>query len=293
MMAASEGQQSGEARKPARYFGRLELGFVYFSQDSTVQVRVGAGRGLSSHDMNGLSDPYIVAEMRSGVTGHAYGKVKSKKVLQSLNPTFSETFSFDLFPVQSADALQEDWRLHIELWLVAHSSCSPSLQLPISTSPALLQRDWDRFSSDDFMGSMSFHAEDIPEIAAAQQGGMDWYWLLSKDRGSVSFEPVVSVQQDTPDSLAETSATAVKLAFARLSAEERNRQEAMRELLTTERTYASEMQHALATYSLEKFKGELTDTVSFPVLPFYSKHSSGRQQWLILPLGESLDRSTT
>ncbi|RWS16204.1 multiple C2 and transmembrane domain-containing protein 1-like isoform X8 [Dinothrombium tinctorium] len=62
--------------------------------DSVVNIVLVEGKGLSSKDENGLSDPYVKFKLGSE-------KYKSKVVNKSLNPVWNEQFDLHTFPDQS------------------------------------------------------------------------------------------------------------------------------------------------------------------------------------------------
>ncbi|KJE91986.1 hypothetical protein CAOG_03028 [Capsaspora owczarzaki ATCC 30864] len=89
--------------------GAMNGSFVGF-----LSVRVVSGQGLAAKDMNGLSDPYCLVSFES----HQF---KTKRILETLNPVWDETFEFPIL-------------------------CGESSLLRVTVF------DWDKLSRDDFLG---------------------------------------------------------------------------------------------------------------------------------------------
>ncbi|KAL6070885.1 Synaptotagmin-7 [Balamuthia mandrillaris] len=111
-------------------------------------VVVVAGRDLSIRDASGSSDPYVVLT----VNGQHKQKTQVKK--QTLNPSWNETFSFRL-----------------------QNTAASQLLIQVM--------DWDRFSSDDFMGQV-----EIPLTEVTLKGQVDRWFDLSPKKASGSKKPV-------------------------------------------------------------------------------------------------------
>eukprot|EP01103_Thecamoeba_quadrilineata_P012386 TRINITY_DN3187_c0_g1_i1.p1 TRINITY_DN3187_c0_g1~~TRINITY_DN3187_c0_g1_i1.p1 ORF type:complete len:789 (-),score=103.91 TRINITY_DN3187_c0_g1_i1:70-2436(-) len=104
--------------------------------DGILLVKVVEARNLASKDANGLSDPYVELCFQDV-------KKKTKVKKKTLNPIFNEEFDF----VIPRDV--EDPKLIAVVW------------------------DWDRLSSNDFMGQVEFFLETVlPDLAQEE-----WYTL--------------------------------------------------------------------------------------------------------------------
>jgi hypothetical protein len=138
--------------------GRIQLKIN--ATDNRLTVEVGQAKNLTPMDLNGLSDPYVKIKIIPGV-GNEKLKRKTKKIRSSLNPTWNDTLTFDLKPGD------KDRRLLIEVW------------------------DWDRLSSNDFMGSVSFSISDIQNRSVE-----GWFKLRAKGEREIYNVPVPLESED-------------------------------------------------------------------------------------------------
>lgn len=118
------------------------------------------GRNLVSRDENGLSDPFLVITLFDL-------KVKTQIIRKTLNPEWNETFTLPLAGVTEQTMVQ------------------------------FVVMDWDRFSSDDYMGEVSISYKEI--AAQAAQNKASWFSLISTTGEVVSGDISLKfLLQDAP-----------------------------------------------------------------------------------------------
>jgi hypothetical protein len=96
----------------ATKLGSIQLEFSWDEPLAILHCVVISGKDLLPCDLNGLSDPFVVVEIRNASAGLKHGTVKSPVKYNNLNPTFMFDVAFSTKDY-TEPAL---WRLHIELW---------------------------------------------------------------------------------------------------------------------------------------------------------------------------------
>eukprot|EP00026_Physarum_polycephalum_P024212 Phypoly_transcript_30327.p1 GENE.Phypoly_transcript_30327~~Phypoly_transcript_30327.p1 ORF type:complete len:119 (+),score=20.26 Phypoly_transcript_30327:64-420(+) len=113
-----------------------------------TRVKVVKARNLPAMDINGKSDPYCKLSVREK-------QVRSRIVYEDLNPIWEEEFFFEG---------KKGGILLVEVW------------------------DYDKFSSDDFIGSVIIQLERLPEDFS------DWVPLEGKAKGQKTGELMLEIK---------------------------------------------------------------------------------------------------
>lgn len=137
----------GAVKKQKRGHLKIEVSF----KPGTLTVTVQKATDLLACDLNGLSDPYVKMYLLPDSTKAT--KHKTKVIKKSLNPTWNESFDFNV----TQDMINENRRLHITVW------------------------DWDRITANDFMGAISFTLDQIINKTIQTSG---WFKLLDEKQGA-------------------------------------------------------------------------------------------------------------
>mmetsp|Transcript_2425 Transcript_2425/g.8659 ORF Transcript_2425/g.8659 Transcript_2425/m.8659 type:complete len:934 (-) Transcript_2425:51-2852(-) len=194
---------------------------------SKLIVTVVAGRNLAIKDSNGFSDPYVyvwtVPEL------HSKTRCKSKTIYKSLNPEWEETFEFEV------DTSNPDAELRVQVW------------------------DYDRFASDDFMGTIS-----IPLHSLMNKKEVDeWYTLQARENkkdevsGDIRVRSQLKTNEENESISLETKERDKRFidivdpaVLKKLTPQERKRQEIIFELINTEELYVNDLKVIINSFMI-------------------------------------------
>jgi BAI1-associated protein 3 len=123
-------------------FGAISVR-AYFNSNSLL-VEVVNARNIIPLDANGLSDPYVVVEVEPWHVFNSTEARQTKVVKKCLNPTFNESFKFD----------------------VSEDQCAQS-----GSSIVFTVMDHDLLSANDFAGEAYMSTDSIPGICKQQTPG--------------------------------------------------------------------------------------------------------------------------
>jgi len=134
-------------------------GFGVGREEKTLHVTIKQARDLRAADFNN-SDPFVVINCNRK-------KIKTKVILKTLNPIWNETFEIDV------------------------------------TDPyhiiKIIVYDWDKYSSNDFLGQLVFPIADLADGAKVTK----WYKLIGNDSGKKTNEKKSKTELDDEKDLGE------------------------------------------------------------------------------------------
>eukprot|EP00051_Salpingoeca_urceolata_P018309 m.256267 g.256267 ORF g.256267 m.256267 type:complete len:881 (-) comp19170_c0_seq8:148-2790(-) len=221
--------------------GRLQLKCSFKPDTARLAIELVAADQLigSSQDPGNLSHPFVTLQLRadngSGKT-KVFSEARSKTAKDTLAPVFNEKFVFDLTPALMSGL---ETRLYIKI------------------------RDHDRFKRDEFMGCMSFALDEL----ATTRPPSGWFLLLDKGLGHTSNAPYTQQRVATDHTKDVVRRRSLVLwgkeipvdVYSSLPHREVQRQQAIFELISTEKTYQNDLEHVLSVYSRHNCGKTLTD----------------------------------
>jgi len=142
---------------------KVELKSTLIMGQDVVNVHIVEAYNLPKMDANGLADPYC--KIKVIPNPHKEDKLKTDIKKCNLNPVWKEHFSI---PIKGLTA---DKRIYIAVW------------------------DYDTFSTNEFMGAVSFLITDIK--AAGEKGISGIYKLGGEKEGEYTAVPVEAITKDT------------------------------------------------------------------------------------------------